>query len=101
MSVYMNGVTILENSIGNIIMTFEVCDVQVTFTKACRFVSNTCYCAIYLGSYKIPYMTVMEYTNVTLINNIIRFRDQIIFYETFQNKYYRPIRRDFKKGVLV
>ena len=84
MSVYMNGVIILENSVANIIMMFDVCD--VTFAKACKFVSNTCYCAIYLRSYEIPYMRVMEYTNITFINNIIHY--QIILYRTFQNNDY-------------
>ena len=84
LSVYMNGVTILENFAKNIFMTFDVCD--VTFTKVFRFVSNMCPVAIYLRSYEIPYMKVMEYTNVTFINNIIH--DHVIAYEIFQNSYY-------------
>ena len=84
MSVYMNGMTILENIAGRFIMTFDVCN--VTFAKAFIFMSNVCYCAVYLRSYDIPYMMVMEYTNISFTNNTVHY--QVFAYETFQNNYY-------------
>ena len=65
--VNMNGtITVLENEVvSNII---ECSESWITFTKSITFLSNICDTVVYI-SYDIHYIRIMEYANITLINN--------------------------------
>ena len=81
-SVYMNGViTVLENILTLHIIDFHQCG--VTFTKTITFVSNICSIAIQFISHELPYMVIMEYSNITFINNTIHY--QVIDFEALVN----------------
>ena len=69
----MNGViTILENYVEHNIIELQICD--VVFTEKVTFISNICFSAIYLRTHKIPYILIMEYTNITFINTTIQYQ---------------------------
>ena len=71
MFVYMSDVIILENSL---VSDHEIIYSEfgkVTLTKMIAFLSNICSTAIYLRSHKIPYMVIMEYANISFINNTV------------------------------
>ena len=79
MFVYMSDVIILENSL---VSDHEIIYSEfgkVTLTKMIAFLSNICSTAIYLRSHKIPYMVVMEYADISFINNTVHH--QIIRYD--------------------
>ena len=68
MVVEINGtVTFLENEVTEDIIGFQSC--EISFTKTITFISNICDTIIHLMSYYIQYIKLMEYTNITLINN--------------------------------
>ena len=76
-SVYMNGlITILENIVEHNIIEFNICN--VVFTKIITFISNICFSAIYLRTHKIPYMFIMEYTNIMFVNTTIQYQTIVI-----------------------
>ena len=78
----MNGViTVLENILTLHIIDFHQCG--VTFTKTITFVSNICSSAIHFTSQELPYMVIMEYSNITFINNTIHY--QVIDFEVLVN----------------
>ena len=68
MIVKINGMlTALENIVKEHIIRFKAC--KVTFTKAIAFISNICYTFVTIMSYDIQYIKVMEFANITLLNN--------------------------------
>ena len=68
MVVKINGtVTVMENIVKEHIVRFKVC--EVTFTKAITFLSNICYTVVSMESYDMQYIKIMEYANITLLNN--------------------------------
>ena len=78
LAVYMNGiVTILNNIAGHRIIRFFVCN--VTFSKIITFISNKCLNAVYIKSYELPYISISDYTNIMVINNLID--GEVIAYE--------------------
>ena len=80
--VYMSDVIISENKLLLEIILFEFG--KVTFNKAITFLSNVCPSAIYLRSYEITYMLLMEYTKITFINNTVHHQ-VIRFGKTIKN----------------
>ena len=82
-SVYMNGViTVSENVLETDVMSFDVCG--ITFTKAIKFLLNTCVNFIYLIPHDLYYMLIMEHTKITFINNTIH-QQAIRFEATVSN----------------
>ena len=73
MSVYqvaahMNStITVLDNNVTRNIIRFYHC--EVTFAKTITFVSNICNTLINMISYDMQYIKVMEYADLSFINN--------------------------------
>ena len=71
MGVEIDGtVTVSENIVRVTLITFMSC--RIIFSKTIIFASNICIHGIFIAlmSHDMPYIKVMEYANITLINNI-------------------------------
>ena len=68
MDVRINGtVTLLENEVKKEIIAFQSC--EIAFTKTITFMSNICEIVVYMTSFDIQYIKLIEFANITLINN--------------------------------
>ena len=68
MVVKMNGtVTLLENEVREEILAFLSC--EIVFTKTIIFISNICEIVVYMISFNMQYIKLIECANITLINN--------------------------------
>ena len=72
---------VLENNVVLDIMEVDFSD--MLFAKTIIFISNICTSVIYLRSYDLHYMLVMQYANITIFNTTHRY--QIIGFETTIN----------------
>ena len=67
--VLINGtVTVSKNYAEYYVVEFGFSD--ITFTKTANFLSNICFNVIHLKSLDLPYMKILNYTNITFTNNI-------------------------------
>ena len=68
MVVKINGtVTLLENEVREEILAFQSC--EIAFTKTITFISNICEIVVYMMSFYIQHIKLIECANITLINN--------------------------------
>ena len=83
MVIHMNGtINVLENNVTLGIVDFDYCD--LTFAKVVRFLSNTCSDIIYLKSFELPYVIIMEYANIIFAINTC-YHLMIVFEKTINN----------------
>ena len=68
MVVKINGtVTLLENEVKEDILLFHSC--EIVFSKTITFISNICEIVVYMMSFDMQYIKLIECANITLINN--------------------------------
>lgn len=81
MVVHMNGTLFVSDNIVKFcVMEFDFCN--IVWTKMITFDSNICNDVIYLKSFDLPYVKVIEHVNVTFTNNTYH---QIIFFDSIMN----------------
>ena len=69
----MNGtIMFLENILALHVIELDICD--IIFVNIITFLSNICSGAINLRPFELPYMLIMEYTNISFINNTIHYQ---------------------------
>ena len=71
----INGtVTVSKNYAEYFVVEFDFSD--ITFSKIIKFLSNICYNVIHLKSLELPYIKILDYTNITFTDNI--YSDQVL-----------------------
>lgn len=94
--VLINGtVTVSKNYAEYHVVQFGFSN--ITFTKTAKFLSNICFNVIHLKSLDLPYMKILDYTNITFTNNICS--DEVISIQAAAYDVFPPCFYQYMYGI--